>query len=62
MSDGNGWLTPKRVANMCGASMSWLTQRRMKRKPPPFYKIGGKVLYKREEVEAWIASARNEPA
>jgi len=39
----------------------FLTKRRRQRLPPAFYRMGGKILYKSIDVEAWIDSTRQEP-
>lgn len=59
---GNGgWLTAKQVAGLCGITEAYLTLRRQRRLAPPYHRIGGKVLYRQSDIDAWIASTRHEP-
>ena len=59
-------LTEKQAAPYIGMSRSFLRQSRMngkrqKRTPgPPFLKIGRKVLYLAEDLDAWLMEHRHE--
>ena len=59
-------LTEKQAAPYIGMSCSFLRQSRMngerqKRTPgPPFLKIGRKVLYLTEDLDAWLMEHRHE--
>lgn len=60
------WLPEKVVANMLGKDRLWLTVQRLPSKRrgrknfpiPPWYRIGGRIVYKRADVEAFIESCR----
>lgn len=58
----NGWLTPKQVAFMAGITPACLAKWRMQGLPPTFHRMGGKILYRRDDINLWLASTRNEPA
>ena len=52
-------LTTKEVAALLGTSACWVYETR--KRPgcgPPWYKIGGKVLYAEPEVREWMAEQR----
>ncbi len=50
------------VARVTGVSRSWFQQRRSRADGgPPFYKIGGRVVYRLDEVVAWVAAQRVAP-
>ena len=57
-------LTEAEAANYIGMSRSFLRQarmdgRRLNRTPgPPFTKIGRKVLYLRDDLDAWLEAHR----
>ena len=62
MADSNnGWLNTKQVAYLCSVTPTFLVKRRMARLPPAYHRIGAKVLYKQVDVDAWLASTRQEP-
>lgn len=51
------------AAPLCGISVQWLQadrikRREVKRRGPPFYKIGSRVLYKRSDCITWRESHR----
>lgn len=47
-------ITPEEFYKRYGVSVEVLANRRWKKQPPPFYKIGRKVLYRISDVEAFI--------
>jgi predicted site-specific integrase-resolvase len=52
-------LDPKAQAERLGVTPKTLANWRVKDgKGPPFFKIGGKVLYDEAETEAWLAARR----
>jgi len=48
----SGYMSRRQVAEMFGISVSMLNS--LPKSSLPFYKVGRKVLYRRQEVEAWI--------
>lgn len=64
MSDNSSTnLTPPAAANYIGGldgtpSEKTLAQWRSQGKGPPFLKIGGRILYARADLDAWLASCR----
>ncbi len=50
--------TSKELSELLGVSGLWIS-RRVKAGEIPSYKIGGKRLFKREEIEQWIDSQRD---
>lgn len=63
MSTTNPLLTPNEVARLTGLSEQTLRNWRWKKRGPAFCKIGrgGRCRYRREDVEAWLASYRSNP-
>jgi excisionase family DNA binding protein len=50
------WVTTKQLAQHLGISTAAVTNIRGSK--IPFYKIGGRILFKREEVDAFIQNSR----
>ena len=48
------YLTPGEVQEIYGLSMKWLANQRWAKKGIPYIKTGRKVLYKKEDVEAFL--------
>ena len=48
------YLTPKQVEEFFGLSKKWLANMRWQKRGIPYRKVGGKILYKREDVEEFI--------
>ena len=54
-----GFLTEKHTGKAINTAPSTLRAWRVKGKGPRYYKIGGKILYKQSDLDAWIeAQAR----
>jgi excisionase family DNA binding protein len=53
------FLTVKEVANLLNSSEIWI-RKLIQNKTIPSYKIAGKRLFKREEIEQWIESQKDE--
>ena len=51
------WITTKQLAQHLGMSTAAITNLRGKK--IPFYKIGGRILFKKEEVDEFIAKSRH---
>lgn len=51
---GSSWLTPKEVEAEFRIDTKTFANWRSARKGPPSYRRGGRVVYHRLEVEAWI--------
>ncbi len=56
--NGRVWLSVKQAASYLGMSEEWLRERRYRKLPPPFYRMGGVVRYVQSELDAWIAGTR----
>lgn len=54
----NNWLSTKQTAHFCGLSSSAIEKHRVYGGGPTFYKMGGKVLYKRTDLEVWLEDHR----
>jgi hypothetical protein len=54
-------LSDKDAAELLHARPQTLRAWRNRRKGPAFYKLSGRILYKREDLEAWIARCRVVP-
>ena len=48
------YLTPRQVAQLTGISVRTLEAMRGLRKGPPYHKVGGRVLYKLQDVRDYI--------
>jgi excisionase family DNA binding protein len=54
-------LTEQIAAELLHLKKQTLRAWRVRRKGPPFYKLNGRILYKREDLEAWIEQCRIVP-
>jgi len=50
------WITTKQLAQHLGISTAAITN--MRGSKIPYYKIGGRILFKREEVDEYILKSR----
>ena len=50
------WVTTKQLAQHLGISTATVTNLRGSK--IPFYKVGGRILFKREEVDTYIENSR----
>jgi hypothetical protein len=48
------YITPKQAASIYGFSAGDLANLRVKKKGPPFYIRGRKILYRVTDFEAWV--------
>ena len=55
-------LTQAQTARFLGTPVATLTKWRFRRKGPPYIKLEGKVVYGKDDLEAWIKSCRIVPA
>lgn len=55
---GKNMVTAQKIADMFGISESTLSNLRSQRNGPEFYKVGGRVFYKPDDVEDYIRSRR----
>lgn len=53
----NEFLTPPEVANLLRLSLDTLASNRSRRRGLPFYKIFGRILYRRKDVNAALKKA-----
>ena len=51
------WLSTKQLAAYLGFSTTAITNLRISK--IPFYKLGGRVLFKKQEIEEWIEKTRH---
>lgn len=61
VSDDDPWMTTKEVARYLSVSCSLLEKRRCRGDGPAYHKVGGKVLYRKSDVDRWMATRRHEP-
>ena len=50
------WVTTKQIAQHLGISTAAITN--MRGSKIPYYKVGGRILFKREEVDEYIQKSR----
>ena len=51
------WMTTKQLAKHLGMSTSAITN--FKGQKFPFYKVGRKILFKKQEIDDWLATTRH---
>lgn len=58
--EGGDYITTRQVAELTGMSVSYFEVGRHMSSPglPPYHKVGRRVLYRRADVEAWLADRR----
>jgi hypothetical protein len=54
-------LSEQDAAEILHAKKQTMRAWRNRRKGPPFYKLNGRILYKREDLQAWIEQCRIVP-
>lgn len=59
MNAPKGYMSAKAAAEMLGLTANWLYRLKAERKIP-FYRIGGRVFFKEEDLQAYIESSRVE--
>lgn len=52
------YLTPQQAADYLGMSKSFLDKARVHGDGPPYFKIGNRVRYRRDELDAWMEAHR----
>ena len=57
---GKKYLTQKEASQKFGFSVSWFEKQRSHKKPPPYIKIQGKILYDLETLERWFKNQLKE--
>lgn len=62
LSDADTFLTVQQAAKLLGVSSSWLNKLRLTGGGPPFFKLGRRVLYRRDDIDAWTAIHLHAPA
>jgi excisionase family DNA binding protein len=53
-------LSVREAAQYIGLSKTFLDHRRISGNGPTFLKVGGRVLYERDALDAWLASCRRQ--
>lgn len=56
--DDAEWMTTPEAAKRYKVSESFLNNLRHKGGGPPFFKFGGRVLYRRSDFDAWLLERR----
>jgi len=56
------YLTTAEYAALRRVKPQSIRKERKKRRGPPFFRIGQRCLYRRAEVDAWIATHRVDPS
>jgi hypothetical protein len=51
------FLTPAEVERDYKVRRNWLAKRRMRGDGPVYIKVAGKVLYRRRDIDGWLAAA-----
>lgn len=51
------WLTSKQLAQHLGISIS--TVSKIRGSKLPYYKLGGKIYFKKQEIDEWIENTRH---
>ncbi len=51
------WITSKQLAQHLGISVSAVTNLRTNK--IPYYKLGGKIYFKKQEIDEWIEKTRH---
>lgn len=51
------WITTKQLAQHLGVSTGMVNNLRISK--IPYYKIGGKILFKKQEIDEWIEKSRH---
>lgn len=51
-------LTVREAAALLSIPKGTLDLWRQEKKGPPFYRMGGRIRYKREDLEAWLEKQR----
>ena len=59
-SIGDGFLATKQVATYTGLSTSFFEKGRVYGYGPPYHRVRGRVLYRKSDVERWLADQRRE--
>lgn len=55
------WVDDRELAKRTPITRMGWQQWRIRRRGPPYYKVGKRVLYRWSEVLAWLESNRTEP-
>jgi predicted DNA-binding transcriptional regulator AlpA len=57
----DGYITHKEAAARLGRTTKTLWQWRRDKYGPPFYRLGGDLLYRPEEIEKWLSDQKETP-
>lgn len=52
------YLTKTEAARYLGISVRWLEELRRGNNPPPSFKLGQRLLFRRSELDAWVEQYR----
>ena len=56
--DHRKYLKPIKAAEKIGVTVATMANWRWKEVGPPFYRVGGLILYEDREIDAWISAGR----
>jgi hypothetical protein len=56
--DHRRYLKPAKAAEKIGVTVATMANWRWKEVGPPFYRVGGLILYEDREIDAWISAGR----
>jgi hypothetical protein len=59
--DHRKFMKPMAAAEKIGVGVATMANWRWQQKGPPFYRVGGLILYADDEIDGWISAGR-EPA
>ena len=55
--DAPVWMTSKQLAKYLGISVSTVTNLRVSK--IPYYKLGGRIYFKKQEIDEWLEKSRH---
>lgn len=58
LTDRSEHLSTKQAAARLGVSEKWLLRARGARKGPPYYRVGGRIVYLLDDIRVWFKACR----
>lgn len=58
-SDSDPLLSPRELATQENITKGWLDKARCRGDGPPFFRVGGRIYYRRSEYHAWLDGHRH---
>ena len=56
--DHRKYLKPRKAAEKIGVTVATMANWRWKQIGPPYYRVGGLILYADDEIDAWVTVGR----